>query len=184
MTTDTIKSCLINNPVTYRSKLTLPEKENFGIEIELESVKFDEVKRLVKNQFGPSWQVKTDDSLNMGENAEIVSPVLNNTKQTWLLIKKMGKLLNHLNPSYNNCSFQINYDGSLLPSVEDKVRFLKLYAMYEDIIYRFSKGEDKTYRESLDMYASPIILSLKDYSRICDDETLLANYIHYKKIWY
>ena len=32
--------------------------------------------------------------------------------------------------------------------------------MYEDIIYHFSKGEDKEYRESLEMYASPIILSL------------------------
>jgi hypothetical protein len=48
-----------------------------------------------------------------------------------------------------------------LPTIDDKFRFLKLYAMYEDIIYRFSKGEDLNYRDSLEEYASPIILNLK-----------------------
>ena len=33
--------------------------------------------------------------------------------------------------------------------------------MYEDIIYRFSKGEDEEYRDSLETYAGPIILTLK-----------------------
>ena len=53
----------------------------------------------------------------------------------------MGELLTKLNPNYNICSFQVNFDGKLLPSVEEKIRFLKLYAMYEDIVYKFSKGE-------------------------------------------
>lgn len=47
--------------------------------------------------------------------------------------------------------------------------------MYEDIIYRFSKGEDEQYRESLEMYAYPIILNRKSFGNIKDYslETLL-----------
>ena len=161
MTIKNLNIQLRNNPLEYRSKLTIPEKTNFGLELELDKVNYDEVFKLVQNQFSQGWIVKTDKSLTKDFNAEIVSPVLQNKKHTWQLIQKMGTLLERLNPDYSKCSFQINFDGSLLPSIEDKIRFLKLYAMYEDIIYRFSKGEDAEYRESLDIYASPIILALK-----------------------
>lgn len=169
MTLGNLNIQLANNPLSYRSTLTIPSKVNFGLELELEGIKYNEVYRLVRNQFGESWQVKTDLSLTKDSNAEIVTPVLQNRKQTWLLLKKMGKLLEHLNPTYNNCSFQVNFDGSLLPTEEDKVRFIKLYAMYEDIIYRFSKGEDTEYRDSLETYASPIILTLKGIVNYGDD---------------
>jgi len=80
------------------------------------------------------------------------------------------EILKSLNPTYNNCSFQVNFDGELLPTLKDKVRFLKLYAMYEDIIYKFSKGEDLEYRNSLEMYAYPIILTLKGLMYLYDDD--------------
>ena len=115
----------------------------------------------MKRQIGDNWSIKTDKSLTAGKNAEIVSPILQNTKQTWITLRKIGELLNLINPSYDECSFQVNFDGNLLPRIEDKVNFLKLYAMYEDIIYRFSKGEDEIYRSSLETYASPVILTLK-----------------------
>lgn len=161
MTIENLNIQLRNNPTIYRSKLTIPEKVNFGLELELDQVNYEEVFKLVRKHFNQAWIVKTDKSLTKDKNAEIVSPVLQNKKQTWQFLQKMGELLTKLNPSYDRCSFQINYDGSLLPTIQDKIRFLKLFAMYEDIIYRFSMGEDKEYRESLDMYAPPIILSLK-----------------------
>lgn len=161
MTIENLNIQLRNNPTIYRSKLTIPEKVNFGLELELDQVNYEEVFKLVRKHFNQAWIVKTDKSLTKDKNAEIVSPVLQNKKQTWQLLQKMGELLTKLNPSYDKCSFQINYDGNLLPNIQDKIRFLKLFAMYEDIIYRFSMGEDKEYRESLDMYAPPIILSLK-----------------------
>lgn len=161
MTDSTLDIKLRNIPLEYRSKLTIPSKVNFGLELELDKINYDEIYHLVRKQFGSNWRIKTDKSLTDGQNAEIVSPVLQNTKQTWILLKKLGGLLEQINPSYDNCSFQVNFDGKLLPGLEDKVRFLKLFAMYEDIIYRFSKGEDLEYRESLEIYASPIILALK-----------------------
>lgn len=151
-----------DTPLVYRSKLTIPRTEKFGLEIEIENVDYKQVYTLVKKQFGVNWKVKKDKSLQEGRSAEIVTPLLKNTKETWLLLKEMGRLLEKLNPTFQNASFQVNFDGHLLPTIEDRIRFLKLYAFYEDIIYRFSKGEDEEYRESIEMYASPIILSLKD----------------------
>lgn len=148
-------------PLVYRSKLSIPSKINFGLEFELDKISLVEVYRLTERQFGSSWSVKSDDSLTLGQNAEIVSPILQNNTETWVTLKKLSKLLNQLNPNYEKCSFQVNFDGTLLPSDEDKFKFLKFYAMYEDIIYRFSKGEDLFYRESLEQYAAPIILVLK-----------------------
>ena len=160
---------LINSPMEFRSKLTLPHKANFGLELELDKVDLLEVKELVGRNIGGDFSVKNDKSLTTGMNAEINTPVLRNSKATWELLKRMGELLKKINASYDRCSFQVNFDGSLLPSVEDRVKFLKIYAMYEDIVYRFSKGEDLSYRDSLEEYASPIILTLKGVLSINND---------------
>ena len=70
----------------------------------------------VKSILGSNWGVNKDDSLTLQRSAEIVSPVLQNKKETWILIQKMGALLEKINPDYNKCSFQVNFDGSLLPT--------------------------------------------------------------------
>ena len=161
MANSKIDQVLLHNPLEYRSILTLPKDVNFGIELEMEDVDMIHVYNQVRSTLGNNWNINKDDSLKHLRSAEIVSPVLQNTKDTWILIRKMGELLDKMNPTYNKSSFQVNFDGSLLPKEEDRIRFLKLYAMYEDIIYRFSKGEDEEYRESLETYAGPIILTLK-----------------------
>lgn len=161
MTLGNLDIQLANNPLSYRPILTLPTKTNIGLELELENVDIGIVHQTVITELGHNWITKVDDSLLKGTSAEIVTPVLQNRKQTWILLKRLGELLKRLNPTYDNCSFQVNFDGKLLPKLEDRVRFIKLYAMYEDIIYRFSQGEDNKYRDSLETYASPIILALK-----------------------
>lgn len=163
---------LRNNPLSYRELLTIPSNISFGLELELDKINPNEVYHLVKKNFGDSWQVKSDDSLTKNQNSEIASPVLNNKKDTWILLKKMGELLEKIQPNYDKCSFQINFDGSLLPSIEDRIRFLKLYTLYEDLIYRFSKGEDINYRETLDIYAAPISLMLKSSLELGDEAPL------------
>lgn len=120
---DSLELKLKNNPLLYRQTLTIPEHKNFGLELELDKVDPNKIYKLVKTEFGKTWEVKNDNSLTKGNNAEIISPVLHNNKQTWIILKKMGELLEKLNPSYDKCSFQINFDGNVLPTAEDKVRF-------------------------------------------------------------
>ena len=163
---------LINSPMEFRSKLTLPYRVNFGLELELDKVDLSEVRELVSRNIGGDFSVKNDKSLTTGMNAEINTPVLRNSKATWELLKKMGELLKKINASYDRCSFQVNFDGSLLPRDIDRVNFLKLFAMYEDIIYRFSKGDDSSFRESVEVHAAPIILALKGALSISDDAAI------------
>ncbi len=167
---DNIRNQLINNPLEYRSLLTIPRSVRFGLEIELENVDFEKVYYLVRKQFGTSFIVKPDKSLIKEANAEIAVPVMTNEKKHLIILKKLAELLSRMNPTFDNCGFQINFDGCLLPTLDDRIKFLKLYAYYEDIIYRFSKGEDVNYRKSLDMYASPIILALKDIVSLDDED--------------
>lgn len=82
-----------------------------------------------------------------------------------------------MKPTYDNCSFQLNFDSSLLPESKDKIKFLKLYAVYEDIIYRFSMGEDLDYRKSIEEYAYPIILTMKAY----DEQELIDAFSNQKR---
>ena len=158
-------------PFEYREVLGIPKKVNFGLELELDKVDPNEVYKLVRKEMGSRWSIKDDKSLTKGESAEIVSPVLQNTKDTWKELLRLGEILESLNPDYDKCSFQVNFDGSLLPSDKEKVRLLKLFAMYEDIIYRFSQG-DSGYRDSLDIYAAPIILALKGMLSVGDGATV------------
>ena len=171
MTNFLLEQKLINSPFLYREQLTIPRNVNFGLEFELDKINPDEVYSLVRKQMGGEWKVKDDKSLTAGQSAEINSPVLQNSKETWIMLKKLSELLKKLNPDYDKCSFQVNFDGSFLPSLEDRMRFLKLFSVYEDIIYRFSKGEDRNYRWSLENYASPIILMIKDGIMFFDEET-------------
>ena len=160
--------------------LTIPKNIKFGLELELDRIDPDLVYKLVKKDFGEKWIIKEDRSLTKGENAEIVPPVFTNNKDTWLLLKKLGLLLEKLNPNYDNCSFQINFDENFLPTEEDKIRFLKLCAMYEDIIYRFSQGEDGEYRDTLEIHAYPIINTLKSLSYF-DDDFILESFYNNKR---
>ena len=102
MTLENLNIQLRNNPLSYRSKLTIPEKTNFGLELELDQVNHNEVFKLVRKEIGTSWIVKEDKSLTKGHNAEIVSPVLQNKKRTWQLLQKMGELLEKINPFMTN----------------------------------------------------------------------------------
>ena len=161
MTEYILNQQLKNNPFVYRDILTIPRNVNFGLELELDNIDPDKVYKLVRSQISEDWKIKGDVTLTDGESAEIVSPILQNNKDTWIILKELSELLCRIEANYSNCSFQVNFDGNFLPSLENKMDFLKFFAMYEDIIYRFSKGEDSEYRDSLDIYAAPIFSDLK-----------------------
>lgn len=180
MTQEVLHARLTNNPLEYRSILTIPRNIKFGLEIEVENIDYNQISSLVKKNIGTNWIVKKDESLEINSSAEIATPVLYNDRKTWITLKKMGELLQKIKASYNKCSFQINFDGSLLPTTSAKLRFLKLFAMYEDIIFKFSMGEDINYRDSLYMYSSPIILALKDVLQMEDEELCIERFSNKK----
>lgn len=151
--------------------LSIPRNVNFGLEIEINDVNFDEVARLIKNMC--NWHVYLDYSC--GEfSAEIVTPVLNNTKETWLILNKIAKTIKHLAPNYHGCNFQINYDLDLLSDDEEVVYFLKLFAAFEKIIFSYSRGYDEKLLVDIDTYIRPINVCLNEYLKISNESVIKA----------
>lgn len=126
----------------------------YGIEIELESVPYDEGKRVISHKVPESFKIGTDNSLN-NAGIEVSSDVLINTKENVVMLKKLSKTLKFLGATYENASFQINLDAYNF-SEDDIKNFLKMYSVYENVIYRFSLGIDDVIRPSAKEYALPI----------------------------
>lgn len=145
----------LEEPVLPRKRLEIPPAINFGLEIEIEGVDFDTVKRLIRNTTKNTWHVEGEISLSE-KGAEVVSPVLQNREATWELVKKVSKTLHFLKPTFEDCSFQVNYDMDILKDEKSFLNFIKLFMAYEDVLYFFSRGKDENIRKSAGLYAGPI----------------------------
>jgi len=161
----------INNfYLSYRETLNLPSDLSFGVEIEYEKVlKFLTnwyVNRNLKN-----WNSKSDGSLKSG--GEVVSPLLYDDAKSWIELKSICEYLKKKRANtFNNAGGHIHVGAHILgKNIDNWMQFLKLYAAYESIIFRFSYGDKNTARHGMLRYAFPIADILKNK----------INYIDYYK---
>lgn len=126
----------------------------FGLEIEAESIPFDEGKRVLQHKLDDRWIIGDDRSLDNG-GIELSSPLISNTKENFIALKKIAKTLEYLNATYKHASLQINLDAYQFNN-DDIIDLLKIFSIYENIIYRFSTGEDDRMRESATDNAMPL----------------------------
>lgn len=126
----------------------------YGLEIEMESVDFIQTKRMLKSKINDTWIVGDDETLD-DRGVELTSPKLNNDFETLIMLEKISKTLMFLNPTFNNCSLQINLNADFLDN-SDIQYLLKIFSIYENIIYRFSTGIDEKIRDCYRDYAIPI----------------------------
>ncbi len=126
----------------------------FGIEIEMEGIDFEKGKFEICHNVDKNWKMGTDSTL-IREGIELSSPVLSNEQETFEKLKKLAKKLETLNVTFQNASFQVNLDADSFRCI-DFVNLLKMFSIYENIIYQFSMGEDQNIRESAYEYAAPI----------------------------
>lgn len=153
----------------------------FGLEIEMEGIPFEEGERVICHKVDENWIIGTDLSLT-DEGIELSSPVLSNEIETFKKLKKLAKTLEFLNPTFEHASFQINLDAYTF-SKEDFINLLKMFSIYENIIYRFSTGEEEHIRECAGEFASPVAQLFYDkyhgtakkeisYQRLINNETM------------
>lgn len=126
----------------------------YGIEIEAESIPFDNGKRVISHKIDDTWLLKSDDSL-IDKGLEISSPVLSNDKDTLVRLKKLAKTLDYLGATFNNASLQLNFDY-LNKSDDDIIYLLKVFSIYQNVICRYSTGIDDSLRKSFFDYAIPL----------------------------
>ena len=141
---------------------------SFGVEIEMECVDVKNLQRFLGYRIH-SWQQKEDLSLLAFNSFELSSPIFKNTHHTWNRLRKLSKALKLFNPSFKHASFQVSLD---MVSDENLIRLFKFYALYEKVIYCFSKGNDFRLRECIKKFASPIGFSLQN--ELDYEETIYA----------
>ena len=135
-----------------RESLGLSNDTTFGVEIEFEESNNVEIAKWLEVNHLTSWYLHDDISLKRG--GEVTSNILYDTKETYeelntvcSIIKKQAKSLNNAGGHIHIGSQIINRDSKNL------LNLLKLWAVYENIIFRFSYGEYLTGRRNIDHYA-------------------------------
>lgn len=149
----------------YRESLFFEKNITFGTEIEFDesSPKFIK-KQLSKEKLKTTWLTKTENSIT--EGGEVVSPILTNTKDTWINLKKVCDILKENANNTKFCGAHIHVGSNILENdINNWLNFIYLWSAYENIIFRFSCGEFLTPRPNIMLFSSALrVLYEKKYN--------------------
>lgn len=167
--------CQIENyNLEYRKSLNLPKLITFGTEIEYEKIEKEKVDQFIKTYF-KGWTSKYDSSLNSG--GEITSPIMTDDRKYWKELKDICYYLTKNNAdTSHNAAGHIHVGASVLDQkdITGWRHFLKLYTIYEHVIFRFVYGDKLNGRKKMKEYAYPIADRL--YSSMVDIEKATSFY--------
>lgn len=163
--------------LNLRKTLGFDESVTFGLEIEFENAMLQRIKDQLRNAFNGSWRVSTDGSLYKG--GEISTPILHDKEETWKDVKKVCRIVNASARIGERSGGHIHIGAHVLGNKpESWINFIKLWSVYENIIYRFSYGDFLTARSSLMQYAPPLSKSLWDISKKTSIDKKLSEIIY------
>ena len=176
-----MKEDLLKINIEYLDKINIPDNP-FGIEIEFAGALYKQVERNLKQIFYyddateywmnsrkikkekyETWKLVKDATVQKRigfeefEGGEINSPILTNNKKSWEELKQICEFLRKQENIKidDNCAIHIHTDKKILPTIKEVINLLKLWIVYEDIIYKFSYGEIDIPRKLLFSYAKP-----------------------------
>ena len=167
---------LENYKIKYRNHLGVPENISFGVEIEFQNTSLDVVKKSLKNEDEYKfWCIHEDASVEEYINGilvggEISSDILYDTKDNWEKLKKLLNILKGLKAKAGDKTAFHTHVGAQIfkEDLEYAKRFIKLWCIFEDVIYRFGYGISSNPRELIEYYAYPIMpLYKKLYENSC-----------------
>lgn len=136
----------------YHDTLFLPPELTFGIEIEYEDLKWEKVEEFI-NRNNPNWNLKKDASIPLG--GEITSPILTDKKEYWQELKNICDFLKKEKANTNkNTGGHVHIGAQMLGNdYNNWRRFIKLYTIYEQILFRFGYGDKLHYRTKILVYS-------------------------------
>lgn len=160
-----------------RNNLELQKNITFGVEIECENAKmFEASEHLDKLSLKDKWLIDYDLSLDDGK--EIISPILKDEQQSWHDLNNVCSVISNYGVIGKNSGGHIHIGTHVLGDKRCSwLNFIKLWSVYENIIFRFAYGEYLNARPSLNKYALPISSNLW-----CDYEKILADDLNLKKL--
>lgn len=143
----------------YHPLLDIPANMRFGIEIEFISpYSVAEIQDYAGNV---SYEIRYD-GMTLTSVKEAISPILTNKKETWQELKNILNLLKK-EKAYadERTGAHIHFDN-LVISDKNIINFLKMWYIFEDLIYKFSYGEFDHLRCDAFLYATKLNDELKE----------------------
>lgn len=138
----------------YRTTLDLSKKVTFGVEIEYEKLNKKFTDEYIKNKRG--WTSKFDSTVATG--GEITSPIMTDEQLYWKDLRDICTFLKKKKAEVTeNAGGHIHIGANILGrDVNAWKNFLKVYTLYENVIFRFAYGENLNGRKGISRYAEPI----------------------------
>ncbi len=164
-----------NYYLELRNRLGFDKYVTFGLELEFEKATQKRIeKRLREVSLYNSWKVKDDGSLPIG-GAEISSPILTDNSNNWHNLKRVCSIVNRSAIIDEHSGGHIHIGTQVLGNnTESWLNFIKIWSVYENIIYRFSFGEFLTARPKMLKYAEPITKEFwEDYQKLKGSSSLV-----------
>lgn len=156
----------------YRSFINIPLDILFGVEIEADSklsMALCLMNNIISSMDFNDWRVVEEKSISNG--FEIVSPVMNNSKDFWKDLKTICLAVKPYGFISNDCGGHVHVGAHVLGENKDNwLKFIKLWASYEHIIYRFCYGEFLTHRSRILGFSQPSsLIFMSDYEKFKDN---------------
>lgn len=141
--------------LTFRQSLNLKDDATFGFEIEFDDIDYITFYYQIKKYIDLEWQYKLDPSIPFG--AEACSPILKDNQKSWKMFFDVCKLISSSATLTEECGSHIHVGANLLgDDINSWFNFIKLWASYENVIYRFLAGEFVRPRWCMAVYAAPV----------------------------
>ena len=139
----------------YRDTLGFDDRITFGFEIEFEHMDYDVVNRWFEKTLPRGWHVKTDETLNNG--GEITTGILTDNTVDWYSVKRTCERIREIAKVGINTGSHIHIGTQALgDNYSSWLNFIKLWSVYENIIYRFCYGEYLNARPNITETAFPL----------------------------
>lgn len=140
---------LQNYQLSAKEILNVPEHLSFGIEIEFERLALEQAKKEISSiKDFKYWLVHEEksvrdfiDGIEIG--GEVSTDILHNTRKDWQKVFKLYRILTKLGAiSTDKCALHIHIGAQIFgEDLEYLKRFIKVWCVFEDIIFRFGYHE-------------------------------------------
>ena len=167
---------LKNLNLSYRKELNVSSDINFGIDMQFLGSSIKVMERCIKDvnkstnfvnnsKYALTFNKSLYSVLKDKSEIEFNTPIFNNSKDFFDDFKKLLVIFqkNGLEYSFNK-GIHIHVDLSIFDKDSiSLLTFLKLYSVFENIIFRFGYGEQEDSNSNIDMFSRPSSELIHDY---------------------
>jgi len=167
-----IENCYLE----LRNRLGFDDEVTFGLELEFENAARKRIEqKLEESRLDEIWELRGDASLHNG--VEINSPILKDVSDSWSQLKKVCQIVCKHASIDKHSGGHIHVGTQVLGNkTESWKNFIKLWSVYENIIYRFVYGDYLSARPSMARYAEPMAKAFwRDYQGMLECDSLTLN---------